>query len=66
LKQQELSPTLLTDLSDRWTKFGVPWTGGLMTNVMTVDVPQQIAQVGACVDGPFESPGNHQENLGAK
>jgi hypothetical protein len=66
LKQQDMSPALLTDLSDRWTKFGVPWTGGVMTNVMTIDVPQQIAQAGACVDGPFESPGNHQENLGAK
>jgi hypothetical protein len=66
LKQQELTPTLLTDLSDRWTKFGVPWTGGVMTNVMTVDVPQQIAQAGACVDGPFETPDNYHENLGAK
>jgi hypothetical protein len=66
LNQQELTPALLTDLSDRWTKFGTPWTGSVTTNVMTIDVPQQIAQAGASVDGPFETPGNHQENLGAK
>lgn len=66
LKQQELSPGLLTDLSDRWTKFGTPWTGSVMTNVMTVDVPRQIPQAMPCVDGPFETPGNHQENLSAK
>jgi hypothetical protein len=66
LKQQELSPELETDLSDRWTRFGVPWTGNLMTNVMTIDVPRQIPEAKPCVDGPFETPGNHEENLGAK
>jgi len=66
LKQQELSPELETDLSDRWTRFGTPWTGNVMTNVMTIDVPRQISQAQLCVDGPFETPGNHQENLGAK
>jgi hypothetical protein len=66
LKQQELSPELATDLSDRWTRFGVPWTGNVMTNVITIDVPRQIAEAKPCVDSPFETPGNHQENLGAK
>jgi hypothetical protein len=66
LKQQELSPELETDLSDRWTRFGLPWTGNVMTNVMTIDVPRQIGEAKPCVDGPFETPGNHQENLGAK
>jgi hypothetical protein len=66
LKQQELSPELETDLSDRWIRFGVPWTGNVMTNVMTIDVPRQIGEAKPCVDGPFETPGNHQENLGAK
>jgi len=66
LKQQELSPELETDLSDRWTRFGLPWTGNVMTNVMTVDVPRQIPEAKPCVDGPFETPGNRQENLGAK
>ena len=66
LKQQELSPELETDLSDRWTRFGVPWTGNVMTNVMTIDVPRQIPEAKPCVDWPFETPGNRQENLGAK
>jgi hypothetical protein len=66
LKQQELSPELETDLSDRWTRFGLPWTGRVMTNVMTIDVPRQLSEAKPCVDGPFETPGNHEENLGAK
>jgi len=66
LKQQELFPELLTDLSDRWTRFGVPWTGNVMTNVVTIDVPRQFPQVKPCVDGPFETPDNYHENLGAK
>jgi hypothetical protein len=37
---RELSAALETDLSDRWTRFGVPWTGTLMTNTITIDVPQ--------------------------
>jgi hypothetical protein len=66
LKQQELLSTLETDLSDRWTRFGVPWTGNVMTNVVTIDVPRQLPQASPCVDGPFETPGNYHENLGAK
>jgi hypothetical protein len=66
LKQQELLPTLETDLSDRWTRFGAPWTGGVMTNVVTIDVPRQFPQEKPCVDGPFETPDNYHENLGAK
>jgi hypothetical protein len=66
LKQQELLPALQTDLSDRWTRFGVPWTGNVMTNVVTIDVPRQFPQVKPCVDGPFETPDNYHENLGAK
>jgi len=66
LKQQELSPELETDLSDRWTRFGLPWTGNVMTNVMTVDVPRQIPEAKPCVDGPFGTPDNYHENLGAK
>jgi hypothetical protein len=66
LKQQELLPALETDLSDRWTRFGVPWTGNVMTNVVTIDVPRQLPQASPCVDGPFETPGNYHENLGAK
>jgi hypothetical protein len=66
LKQQELLDTLKTDLSDRWTPFGVPWTGNVMTNVVTIDVPRELQQPSPCVDGPFETPDNYHENLGAK
>jgi hypothetical protein len=66
LKQQELLPALETDLSDRWTRFGVPWTGSVTTNFVTVDVPRDLPEASPCVDGPFETPGNYHENLGAK
>jgi hypothetical protein len=66
LKQQELLPALETDLSDRWTRFGVPWTGSVMTNVVTITVPRQFQEAKPCVDGPFETPDNYHENLGAK
>jgi hypothetical protein len=66
LKQQEMLSALETDLSDRWTRFGVPWTGNVMTNVVTIDVPRQISDAKPCVDGPFETPDNYHENLGAK
>jgi hypothetical protein len=36
---RELSPALEAILSDRWSHFGVPWTGTLTTNVFTIDVP---------------------------
>jgi hypothetical protein len=66
LKQQELLPALETDLSDRWTRFGVPWSGSVMTNVVTIDVPRELQDAKPCVDGPFETPDNAHENLGAK
>jgi hypothetical protein len=37
---KELSAALAADLSDRWARFGVPWTGTLTTNTITIDVPQ--------------------------
>lgn len=66
LNQQDMNPSLVTELSDRWVKFGVPWTGSVMTNIMTVNIPQNPAPSGVCDDGPFETPGNAHENLGAK
>jgi hypothetical protein len=66
LRQQEMTPELETDLSDRWVRFGLPWTGNVMTNVVTIDVPRQFQDVKPCVDGPFETPDNYHENLGAK
>jgi hypothetical protein len=51
LLQQELAPGLEAEISDKWTKVGVPWTGELLTNVMTIDVPQQPQPSGPCTDG---------------
>jgi hypothetical protein len=36
---RELTAALQADLSDRWSRFGVPWTGTLTTNTILVDVP---------------------------
>jgi hypothetical protein len=49
LDHQLLSPDLEAQLSDRWTKFGVPWTGGLRTNTLVFDVPA-TPQATKCAD----------------
>jgi hypothetical protein len=36
---RELSAALNANLSDKWSRFGVPWTGTLTTNTIMVDVP---------------------------
>jgi hypothetical protein len=36
---RELSAALQANLSDRWSRFGVPWTGTLTTNTIMIDVP---------------------------
>lgn len=64
LNQQDMNPSLLTDLSDRWNRFGVPWTGDVMTNVMTVQVPRNPSPSGVCIDSPFEHPGNKAQDVG--
>lgn len=64
LDQQDMNPSLLTELSDRWSRFGVPWTGNVMTNVMTVQVPHNPAPSGVCVSAPFEHPGNKLQDTG--
>jgi hypothetical protein len=46
---RELSAALATDLSDRWSRFGVPWTGTLTTNTFEIDVPAH-PQAAACKD----------------
>ena len=48
-EHRELSAALKADLSDRWTRFGVPWTGTLTTNTILVDVPA-APQAAHCVD----------------
>jgi hypothetical protein len=37
---RQLSSALVAFLSDKWTRFGVPWTGTLMTNTVAIDVPK--------------------------
>jgi hypothetical protein len=48
---RDLSADLKMDLSDRWARFGVPWTGSLTTNTFVFDVPS-APQAAPCVDIP--------------
>jgi len=36
---RELAAPLRAELSDRWSRFGVPWTGAVTTNTIQIDVP---------------------------
>jgi hypothetical protein len=49
LAHRELSPALKANLSDRWARFGVPWTGTLTTNTIAIDVPAD-PQAAVCKD----------------
>jgi len=64
LLHQEISPELQADLSDRWTRIGVPWTGELMTNVLTLDVPRVPVASGACRDGQPNTRFGNQDSSG--
>jgi hypothetical protein len=46
---RELAAALAANLSDRWSRFGVPWTGTLTTNTILVDVPAS-PQASPCED----------------
>ena len=46
---RELSASLQANLSDRWSRFGVPWTGTLTTNTILIDVPA-APQAAPCKD----------------
>jgi hypothetical protein len=46
---RELSAALQANLSDRWSRFGVPWTGALTTNTILIDVPAD-PQADPCKD----------------
>ncbi len=52
---RELSPALARDLSDRWSPFGVLWTGTLTTETFPVDVPAAPPVAAACKD-PLDHP----------
>jgi hypothetical protein len=61
---QKLSSALDADLSDRWSRFGVPWTGTLTTNAILIDVPA-APKAGPCVDiqtpaHPVKSPNDQK------
>jgi hypothetical protein len=64
LAHQLLDPALETDLSDRWVKFGTPWTGTLLTSTVAIDVPRQVSDAQPCVDGPTENPNNRAQDIG--
>jgi hypothetical protein len=48
-EHQELSAPLQANLSDRWSRFGVPWSGTLTTNTILIDVPA-APQAAPCKD----------------
>jgi hypothetical protein len=50
LDHQELEPGFEAALSDRWTRFGVPWTGMLRTNTLVIDVPAAPPATGLCTE----------------
>ncbi|HYA17483.1 MAG TPA: hypothetical protein VEF06_08455 [Bryobacteraceae bacterium] len=49
LAHRELSTVLDAVLSDRWAKFGVPWSGVVRTGTFAIDVPQS-ADAKPCSD----------------
>ena len=49
LDHQPMAQNLEAQLSDRWNKFGVPWTGVLRTNTLTFDVPS-APEAAKCTD----------------
>jgi hypothetical protein len=46
---RDLTAGLKAELSDRWSRFGVPWTGTLTTNAVLIDIPA-APQAAPCVD----------------
>jgi hypothetical protein len=52
---RDLSPALEAGLSDRWSAFGVPWTGTIRTRVFTIDVPA-APHAGPCQDDYTGTP----------
>jgi hypothetical protein len=46
---REIAAALQANLSDKWSRFGVPWTGTLTTNTILIDVPA-APEAAPCVD----------------
>jgi len=51
LNHQELAPELEAVLSDKWARFGVPWTGAVRTNTLVIDIPA-APKAAECIDKP--------------
>ena len=51
LDHQPLSPQPEAAMSDRWTRFGAPWTGRLRTSTLLLDIPA-TPDAKECVDVP--------------
>ncbi len=49
---RELSAALLANLSDRWSHFGLPWTGRVATNIIEITVPRDPPAAGLCKESP--------------
>jgi hypothetical protein len=49
-EHQQLAPALEAALSDRWARFGIPWTGTLMTDTVAIDVPRNAPHALPCSD----------------
>jgi hypothetical protein len=49
LDHQPLSPQLEAAMSDRWSRFGEPWTGRIRTNTLLLDIPASPAAK-ECID----------------
>ncbi|HYA18217.1 MAG TPA: hypothetical protein VEF06_12160 [Bryobacteraceae bacterium] len=49
MEHQELDAVLDAVLSDRWAGFGVPWSGKLLANTLTFDVPASV-EAQPCAD----------------
>jgi hypothetical protein len=49
LTHQELASDLEAVLSDKWARFGAPWTGMVRTNTLVIDIPAE-PKATECVD----------------
>ncbi len=62
---REIAAALQAHLSDRWSRFGVPWSGRLTTNTILVDLPA-APEAAPCKDAytPERTPVEHTKRPG--
>lgn len=63
LLHQDLAASLKADLSDRWSRFGVPWTGVVSTQLIQIDVPAS-PQASPCKD--VDKPAHRSQPVDGK